>query len=41
MFKVTLAGATFLVVIAVLPQVLSSNLPNMPRAGDVRAAPAS
>ena len=30
MFKVTLAGATFLVIIAVLPQVLSSNLPNMP-----------
>ena len=30
MFKVTLAGATFLVVIAVLPQVLSSNVPNMP-----------
>ncbi len=30
MFKVTLAGATFLVVIAVLPQVLSSYVPNMP-----------
>jgi preprotein translocase subunit SecY len=30
MFRVTLAGATFLVVIAVLPQVLSSYVPNMP-----------
>ncbi len=32
MFKVTLAGATFLVVIAVMPQLLSSNVPNMPPA---------
>ncbi len=32
MFKVTLAGATFLVLIAVLPQVLSSNVPSMPPA---------
>ena len=32
MFKVTLAGATFLVIIAVLPQVLSSYVPNMPPA---------
>jgi preprotein translocase subunit SecY len=32
MFKVTLAGSTFLVVIAVLPQLLSSNVPNMPPA---------
>lgn len=32
MFKVTLAGATFLVIIAVLPQLLSSNVPNMPPA---------
>jgi len=30
MFRVTLAGGAFLVVIAVLPQVLSSNVPNMP-----------
>ncbi|MHC5209742.1 MAG: preprotein translocase subunit SecY [Planctomycetota bacterium] len=30
MFKVTLAGATFLVIIAVLPQLISSNVPNMP-----------
>ncbi|MCB9897103.1 MAG: preprotein translocase subunit SecY [Planctomycetes bacterium] len=30
MFRVTLAGATFLAVIAVLPQVLSSSIPNMP-----------
>ena len=30
MFKVTLAGASFLVIIAVLPQLLSSNVPNMP-----------
>ncbi len=30
MFRVTLAGATFLVIIAVLPQLLSSNVPNMP-----------
>jgi len=30
MFKVTLAGATFLAIIAVLPQILSSNVPNMP-----------
>ena len=29
MFRVTLAGSTFLVVIAVLPQILSSNVPNM------------
>ena len=29
MFKVTLVGATFLVIIAVLPQLLSSNVPNM------------
>lgn len=29
MFRVTLAGATFLVIIAVLPQILSSNVPNM------------
>ena len=32
MFRVTLAGATFLAVIAVLPQILSSNVPNMPPA---------
>ncbi len=32
MFKVTTAGATFLVLIAVLPQILSSNVPNMPPA---------
>jgi preprotein translocase subunit SecY len=30
MFRVTLAGATFLVIIAVLPQLISSNVPNMP-----------
>jgi preprotein translocase subunit SecY len=30
MFRVTLAGGAFLVIIAVLPQVLSSNVPNMP-----------
>ena len=30
MFRVTLAGATFLVIIAVMPQVLSANVPNMP-----------
>jgi len=30
MFRVTLAGATFLVVIAVLPQILSQSVPNMP-----------
>ena len=30
MFKVTLAGASFLVIIAVLPQILASNVPNMP-----------
>lgn len=30
MFRVTLAGSTFLVVIAVLPQVLSQSVPNMP-----------
>lgn len=29
MFRVTLAGAAFLVIIAVLPQVLSSNVPSM------------
>jgi preprotein translocase subunit SecY len=29
MFRVTLAGSTFLVMIAVLPQILSSNVPNM------------
>jgi preprotein translocase subunit SecY len=29
MFKVTLAGASFLVIIAVLPQLLSSGVPNM------------
>lgn len=32
MFRVTLAGATFLAIIAVLPQLLSSNVPNMPPA---------
>jgi preprotein translocase subunit SecY len=32
MFRVTLAGAAFLVIIAVLPQILSSNVPNMPPA---------
>jgi preprotein translocase subunit SecY len=30
MFRVTLAGAVFLVIIAVLPQVLASYVPNMP-----------
>ena len=29
MFRVTLAGATFLVIIAVLPQILLANVPNM------------
>lgn len=32
MFRVTLAGSTFLAVIAVLPQILSSNVPNLPPA---------
>ncbi len=32
MFRVTLAGASFLVLIAVLPQLLSSNVSNMPPA---------